>query len=225
MIPHLRKESFLDQWVVRPMNGQKIRLRTAYLLSEILNPNYAIESGSFLGTTSQYLTTMVSEKTFSIEINKEFSDIAKLRLSSEILSNQLEIIEGNSAERMPSILAKMNPASSTILAYLDAHWLDEIPLRVELQSLLNWGGQFVAIIDDFYIPDDLGYGFDQYVNHRVDISHIPQSDNLTVWIPSQSSSLESGARRGTAYVVSSEVGSKVFENAKKLNLRPYQETF
>jgi predicted O-methyltransferase YrrM len=221
LVPHLRKESFLDQWVVRPMNGQKNRLKTTFLLSEILNPAYVIESGSFLGTTSQYLTSMASKKTFSVEINQEFATIANRRLSSEIFNNELEIIDGNSAVQIPLILNDIEAKTYTILAYLDAHWLDDIPLRDELQSLLTWGGQFIAVIDDFYIPDDLGYGFDQYENHRVDISHIPNSEELSVWVPSQNSSKESGARRGTAYVVSSQLEPKIVENASKLNLRPY----
>lgn len=221
LIPFLRKESYLDLWVVRPMNGQRNRLRTSFLLSEILKPDYAIESGSYLGTSTQYLASLVSTKTYSIEINQEFSSVAKARLKEDIDANRIEIIDGNSAVQMPLILDRINPAASNVLAYLDAHWLEHIPLLEEIQSLLNWGGNFIAVIDDFYIPGDPGYGFDQYENHRVDISHVPVSDEISVWIPSANSSTESGARRGTAYVVSNKLKAKIDQSSFNLQLRLY----
>lgn len=208
-------------WVVRPMNGQRNRLRTSILLVEILKPDFAIESGSFLGTTTQYLAGFASKKVYSIEINRKFATVASVRLKSDIDENRVEIIEGNSAQQMPRILREINPKTSSVFAYLDAHWLEDIPLFEEIQSLLDWGGDFIAVIDDFYIPDDLGYGYDQYEKHRVDISHVPNSEDIDVWIPSECSKTESGSRRGTAYIVSSNLISQVKKDSARLKLRPY----
>lgn len=221
LVPFLRKESYLDSWVVRPMNGQRNRLRTSVLLSELFKPDYAIESGSYLGTTTQYLSVLALRKTYSIEINKDFSTVAKSRLRDDITRDRVQIIDGNSAIQLPIILKGIDPMTSSVLAYLDAHWLEHIPLFEEIQSLLDWGGEFIAIIDDFYIPGDLGYGFDQYEKHRVDISHIPESEKISVWIPSENSAFESGARRGTGYVISAHLKKRVEENSSNLNLKPY----
>ena len=59
------------------------------------------------------------------------------------------------------------------MAYLDAHWEREIPTRNEPVELANWGGNWVAIIDDFKIPEGLSYGFDQYEDKTVDINLKP----------------------------------------------------
>ena len=208
-------------WAVRPMNGQRNRLRTCFLLGEILKPAYAIESGSFLGTTTQYLVGLAGKKTFSIEINQEFSEIAKKRLKSDITANRVEIVDGNSARELPRILQTINADESSVFAYLDAHWLEHIPLLEELQSLMDWGGDFIAVIDDFFIPEDLGYGYDLYEKHRVDISHIPVSDKISVWVPSEKSDAETGAKRGTAYVVSQKYKEVISKESANLRLRPY----
>ncbi len=221
LTPHIRVDSYLDLWVVRPMNGQRTRLRTSFLLSQLVKPNIAIESGSYLGTTTQYLVSLVSEKTYSIEVNPEFAAIAKARLESDIHSGRIEIVDGDSAVEMPRILRGLDSKAQIVFAYLDAHWLEHIPLRDEVQALLEWGGDFVAVVDDFYIPSDLGYGYDQYKNHRVDISHIPSSDRISVWVPEDDSSTESGAHRGTAYIVSSKFKDLVTAESKNLKLRKY----
>jgi predicted O-methyltransferase YrrM len=221
LIPHIRKESYLDHWVVRPMNGQRNRLRTSFLLCDIFKPDFAIESGSYLGTTTQYLASLATTKTYSIEINGAFAEIARIRLKPDIDSERIEVVDGDSGVHMSRILSTFNPKHSRVFAYLDAHWLEHIPLSEEIQSLLDWGGDFIAVIDDFYIPGDPGFGFDQYKNHRVDVSHVPKSDQISVWIPDEHSSTESGARRGTAYVVSSRLKDLVVQESNNLHLRPY----
>ena len=221
LISHIRKESYLDQWVVRPMNGQRNRLRTSFLLCDIFKPDFAIESGSYLGTSTQYLASLASTKTYSIEINSAFADIARMRLKTDIDCGRIEVIDGDSAVQMSKILSTFNPTNSKVFAYLDAHWLEHIPLSEEIQSLLDWGGDFIAVVDDFYTPDDPGFGFDQYKNHRVDISHIPKSEQISVWIPDKNSSTESGSRRGTAYIVSSRLKELVVKESNNLHIKPY----
>ena len=221
LVPFIRKESYLDSWVVRPMNGQRNRLRTTILLCDLIEPDYVIESGSFLGTTTQYLSVLARVKTYSIEINQGFSRVAKSRLSADISKDRVQIIDGDSATQFPKVLDGIDSKKSRVLAYLDAHWLEHIPLHEELQSLLDWGGDFIAIIDDFYIPTDQGYGYDLYENHRVDVTHVPISDRISIWIPSENSTEESGARRGTAYVVSASLKLRIEENSSNLNLKLY----
>jgi predicted O-methyltransferase YrrM len=221
VIRFLAIESYLDLWLVRPMNGQRNRLRVSYYLASILKPTHAIETGTYLGTTTQYLSSMVSEKTFSIEINKKSLEISKKRLKNEIVSGSIELILGNSKIEMEKVLKTLDPNKHRILVYLDAHWLDYVPLKAEIQSLLDWNGLFIAIIDDFMIPTDVGYGFDQYKNDRIDISQIPISEKISIWIPSESAFSESGARRGTAYLIHNKLSAQVFNNITELKIKPY----
>jgi predicted O-methyltransferase YrrM len=221
IIPHLAIESYLDLWVVRPMNGQINRLRTAYLLSGILRPTHAIETGTYLGTTTQYLTSMVTEKTYSIEVNKKYIDVAKKRLSNEIRASVVELILGNSKIEIMNILNNLDPSRHRILVYLDAHWSEYVPLKDEIQSLLDWGGVFIAIIDDFMIPLDAGYGFDLYKNYRIDASQVPLSEKISIWMPSQPSSSETGSKRGTAYLIHADLNSMITENHYEIGIKPY----
>jgi len=223
LISHIDKECYVDLWMTRPMNGQKERLRSSILLSEILKPEFAIESGAYLGTTTQYLSCLVTKKAFSIEINQTFAEIASRRLSSEIENGEIEIICGDSGLLFSSILSGINPQTERVIAYLDAHWLANIPLRYEIQSLLDWGGVFIALVDDFYIPDDNTYGFDQYEHHRIDRTHVPDVTELNIWVPAFEASHESGARRGTAYLVHNDINQQVIENARNLRIRPFLE--
>ena len=48
------------------------------------------------------------------------------------------------------------------LFYLDAHWNDHLPLREEVELALKHFAKAVLIIDDFAVPDDPGYAFDDY---------------------------------------------------------------
>ena len=48
------------------------------------------------------------------------------------------------------------------LFYLDAHWHEYLPLRDELEIALGQFANAVVLIDDFQVPDDPGYGFDDY---------------------------------------------------------------
>lgn len=45
--------------------------------------------------------------------------------------------------------------------YLDAHWYGDIPPRDERAGEQKWS-RFVAMIDDFEVPGDAGYGFDDH---------------------------------------------------------------
>jgi hypothetical protein len=49
-----------------------------------------------------------------------------------------------------------------MLFYLDAHWLDDLPLLDEMELIFSAWHDAVVIIDDFQVPDDSGYGFDDY---------------------------------------------------------------
>ena len=48
------------------------------------------------------------------------------------------------------------------MAYLDAHWENFLPTTQEINDLIEWGGTFIAIVDDFQVPGFPEYGFDMY---------------------------------------------------------------
>jgi len=54
------------------------------------------------------------------------------------------------------------PRQARTFFYLDAHWEESLPPREELDLIIREFKQFVVMIDDFEIPNDPGYGFDDY---------------------------------------------------------------
>jgi hypothetical protein len=140
---------------------------------------------------------MSSNQTYTIEFVPKYAEKARTRFSTSYASLGIEIIIGDSATELKKLLASI-PSSVTILAYLDAHWEKDLPTSRELIHLRSWGAGWVAIIDDFKVPEDDSYGFDQYGELVVDSTLIPSG--LRLLVPSQSAHSEFGARRGTGYV-------------------------
>ena len=188
---------YMNKWFSRPFNGQVSRHKQIQQISNVVKPDVAVETGTFLGTSTPYLATMVSGNTYTIEFVAKYAKKARMRFESEFQNLRITLIEGNSVKEIQRLLRTI-PPTSTILAYLDAHWEKELPTAQELNELLQWGDNWVAVIDDFKIPGDDSYGFDQYGDLVVDQSLIPQGVRLMV--PNQSAKSESGARKGTAYV-------------------------
>lgn len=196
---------YMNKWYSRPFNGQVSRHKQIQQISNVVKPDVAIETGTFLGTSTPYLSTMVSGDTYTIEFVAKYAKKARMRFESEFQNLRITLIEGNSVKEIQSLLKNI-PSTSTILAYLDAHWEKDLPTAQELNELLQWGNNWVAVIDDFKVPGDDSYGFDQYGELVVDQSLIPQGVRLMV--PNQSAKSESGARKGTAYVFGPAFKSK-----------------
>jgi len=191
---------YIDRWSSQPFNGQSARYRQIVLISEFFKPTVAIETGTYLGTSTPALANLVSRETFTIEFVRKFAEKSKKRFENKFGSLNINLLHGDSAFLMKEILGKLSPGSDSILAYLDAHWEAEIPTRNELLQLVNWGGSWVAVIDDFEVPGDASYGFDKYGDLVVDKSMIPLVENIQVLVPRSTAEKESGAKKGTAYV-------------------------
>ena len=188
-------------WWSSPFNGQSRRLSNFFVIGAYLRPKFAIETGTFVGTSTHLFSGLGVEKTFSIEIVEKYALIARNRLKKLIDQGRIEIILGSSVDHIAQILEGISK-DQPVIAYLDAHWHDYLPTTQELIALIQWGGPFVAVIDDFQIPDFPGYGFDSYAGNSVGPETIPVHADISLWMPSESQEYETGALRGTGYVFS-----------------------
>jgi hypothetical protein len=50
----------------------------------------------------------------------------------------------------------------TVFFYLDAHWNDDLPLADEVDIVFQRCPKAIVMIDDFEVPSDAGYGYDDY---------------------------------------------------------------
>jgi hypothetical protein len=194
----LEPVDWLDEWFMKPFNGQSQRIKHTIRLVDSFKPTIAIETGTYYGTSTAFLSRLVSGVTYSIEANPKYFEYSKKRLANE--KGTVHLVFGDSSSELPRILEDISSSSNRILAYLDAHWYENVPTQQEIESLMNWGGGWIAIIDDFEIPSDPGYKYDKYEDVTVGLNLIPKGKNLEVWVSGLDSEYETGAIRGTGYV-------------------------
>ena len=66
----------------------------------------------------------------------------------------------DSCSELRFLLAKQ--PLGTLLYYLDAHWQENLPLQEEIKLILAYGQPAAIMIDDFAVPGDPDYGYDDY---------------------------------------------------------------
>ena len=198
---HFKPYIYADQWNMQPFNGQIQRAKQIRQLAEEFKPTVCIETGTYFGTSTPHLASLVSGRTFTIEIDSTNFEKAQERLEKNYSMFDITCILGDSAKEIEKILQNLDPQTERVLAYLDAHWLDAIPTKKELELLVEWGGEWIAIIDDFQVPHDAGYEFDSYGDVIIGETQVPMDCELEILVPSESAELETGARRGTGYVI------------------------
>jgi hypothetical protein len=88
---------------------------------------------------------------------------------------------------------------------LDAHWESDLPLNEELAIIFDRCSNAIVMIDDFSVPFDNGYGYDDYGDVKAlvpaYIEPYVRSFQLRVFYPSTPSAEETGARRGFVVLV------------------------
>jgi hypothetical protein len=209
----------MDNWSSLPFNGQARRISVISEFSRSLKVGVVIETGTYLGSSTPYLASLFNCKTYTLEIDPYFANRAVQRFEQNHPGLEIELVLGDSAEQISRVLSSI-PLEILVFAYLDAHWLDKIPTSEEIQALLEWGGSWVAVIDDFKIAHDPNYKFDSYGQVEIGIGIIPDNEFLEVWVPGENAILESGNKSGTAYVFSNaEVRSQIPQKQMKQLLR------
>jgi len=190
-----------------PFNGQEGRRRLIDRIFGLARPSLIIETGTFRGTTTTYFgKTGIS--TLSIEARARNLGFAKQQLAS--FSN-VELRLGDSRKELRRALAERVrdvATTATLFAYLDAHWYEELPLADELEIIFEYAPTAIVMVDDFQIPGDQGYGYDDYGPGRALIASYvaPAMERfgLAAFYPTLPSSEESGARRGCVVLASRE---------------------
>lgn len=200
LLDHIAPAVYFDKWMIQPFNGQAVRWNTISGISRRFEATVAVETGTYLGSSTPYISSLASGKTYSIEINQETLKKTTRRFRENHSGCDIELILGDSAVEIRKVLSKLDPKSNRVIAYLDAHWLDAIPTTDELLALVKWGGAWVAIIDDFKVPHDTGYGFDHYGETIIGPGIVPANSGITTFVPKVNSSQETGVKRGTGYL-------------------------
>lgn len=211
-VSHMKPVIYADQWSMHPFNGQITRYGKIRQIASDFKPTTCIETGTYFGSSTPYLADLVSGETYTIEVDETNYKKALERFQTNYPMYPIHLIHGDSASELPRVLDLLNSETERLLVYLDAHWLEAIPTKLEIQHLLAWGGEWVGVIDDFQVPADPGYGYDLYGQTIIGVSQVPRDSNLCVYVPKTDSKLESGARRGTGYVFPQAIQKRLNED-------------
>ncbi len=177
-------------------NSQNYRREIVKSLLDEFKFDAIIETGTYLGDTTGWLLENSKLPVYSCEISPAYFFTAQKRLS-KFYNVHLEL--GDSRNFL-SNLSKTDLKEKTCFFYLDAHWGRDLPLTKEIKIIDDAWLDYVVMIDDFRVPGDDGYGYDDYgPGKRIEIKLIkPILDerSISAFFPSLPSQRESGAKRG-----------------------------
>ena len=170
---------------------------TKHCVARIL-PAAIIETGTFRGTTTEYMAE-TGLPLYSVEGLARNYGFSRARLWRK---RNVHLYHGDSREVLRRLFAGKlrNLGDHTVFAYLDAHWNADLPLREELEIIFDHCPAAVVMIDDFQVPDDPGYQYDDYGSGKslspVYIEPVLSAYDLEAYYPAIRSSEETGAKRG-----------------------------
>ena len=151
-----------------------------------------LETGTYRGATTAFLATTFRVPIASVEAVPRYREYAAHRLADEPL---VTLDQGDSREFLRK---QARVSGGTVFFYLDAHWEGDLPLAEELDIVAAAWSRAVVMIDDFQVPDDPGYGYDDYgPGKALAEDYLPESvAGWSRYYPATSSEAETGARRG-----------------------------
>jgi hypothetical protein len=185
-----------------PMNGQTERLDLVQQVITQCGIERIVETGTFLANTTVWFASF-GLPVMTVEISARYFGFSEARLRTH---GNVAAYEGNSIDFLRSIIAGAIDHAAPTLFYLDAHGLNHLPLREEIDLITTNFSRSVIVIDDFEVPGDPGYGFDDYgAGKRLSLDYLQQSatPSLAIYFPHVSSAQETGARRGSATLTAS----------------------
>jgi predicted nucleic acid-binding Zn-ribbon protein len=180
-------------------NGQEGRRALFLDLVERLDLAAIVETGTFRGSTTEWMAERFDGPILTCEHAPAYFFQAQQRLSR--FANVTVRLNDSRAflkETLPELREKR-----PVLFYLDAHWHNDLPLSEEVKIILAECADPVIMIDDFRVPFDPGYEWDDYgPGNRVDLEQLKwlQSSDCRFFFPSLPSSEETGAARGVCVI-------------------------
>jgi hypothetical protein len=179
-----------------PFNGQQGRQAIFHALSAAIPFTCLAETGTFRGSTTEFLAKNTRVPIHSVEARRRFYHYARLRTRSY---PNVSLHMGDSRSFLNRLASDPAVPKERVFFYLDAHWYADLPLRDEIATIARSWREYVIMVDDFAVPGDTGYRFDDYGGpNRLDLSYLgdPSAFGLTAFFPRLRSDQETGAKRG-----------------------------
>lgn len=183
-----------------PFNGQAFRQQMFLDLEAAFRFPIIVETGTHRGTTTEYLLRNSRAAIHTVETTSRYRGFARARF---LLRRRVRLHAMDSRAFLRRHLGRPEFRRGPVFFYLDAHWFDDLPLREECELILRHGVAAVVMIDDFEVPGDPGYGFDDYgPGHRLSLDLLRglARDGLSAFVPRAPAEEETGARRGCVVI-------------------------
>ena len=196
-----------------PFNGQEVRQGVIEELLELFGADLIIETGTFLGDTTKSLARH-GAPVVTAEINPVHFRVARLRLRSH---RNVELLCGDSVAALG--LAARRAENAKPFVYLDAHWYERNPLAEEVQIVLSsWSDALIAI-DDFLVPGEPGYAYDEWRGELLSAEMLDLPEGAVLAYPATPAGRETGARRGAAFIARGPTAVSAFKRLTQGLLR------
>lgn len=202
------------------MNSQPARIEVVRQIIVRCKIARIVETGTFLGATTEFFA-QYNVPIVTVEINPKFASQSRARLARW---SNVDLRISDSVCVLQDLAREIADRSQPTLFYLDAHWPNHLPLREETELAIGNFAKAVLLIDDFAVPDDPGYAFDDYgPGKRLDIEYLlaAKVPPLQIFFPSTPSHREGGARRGCVVATAnSEIAAMLADIALLRHWKP-----
>lgn len=219
---HLRPSVRRGNWGT-PLNGQQARAELVIALLA-LGADFVVETGTFRGASTAFFAQHARCPVISTEIEPRSFGFARERLRR--LQN-VTLVRGDSRATLRRLGLRGELRDQRPFVYLDAHWGEDLPLAEELELVLRHWPKAIVMVDDFAVPDDPGYGYDDYGPGRAltldYATEVLARHGVGVFFPRTAAADESGARRGCLVAVADP--GRAAEVAALPGLRAYPTTW
>lgn len=197
----LMRPSYGHSWG-GPLNGQARRRDIVRDLAKVIKFNRVIETGTYRGTSTEFFSAVFGAPVETVEANPRFFAYCSRRLRS---LPDVKVKLGDSRAFLRELAEEPSARTEAVFIYLDAHWKEDLPLAEELTIIGSAWTKAVVMIDDFQVPGDVGYKFDDYGGGKALIEAYLPAGALSGWklcYPAAHSEHESGEKRGSCVLVS-----------------------
>ena len=181
-----------------PFNGQAHRRQMFAEIVEACKPAAIVETGTFRGVTTEFMAKFSRVPVHTVESSYRQFGYARERFKD--LAN-VHLVQGDSRRFLMELFGANELPRGCIFFYLDAHWGEDLPLAEELNLIFEACAEAIVMIDDFKVPGDAGYAYDDYGPCKAltadYIAELTHKFSLAHFYPATPSSQETGARRGS----------------------------
>jgi len=205
-----------------PFNGQAQRVQTFKSIVALVQPAIIIETGTYLGTTTELMAD-TGLPVYTIERDPRNFGFARARLRQK---PNVMLRLGDSRTELRALFdgPLRSARGEKVFVYLDAHWDADLPLCEEVDIVFHCCPAAMIMIDDFQVPDDPGYGYDDYGSDKaLTPAYIARSvarHQLSTFYPSTTSVSENGARRGFVILAKDAIHSSGLASCRFLRAAP-----